>query len=70
MKIYRNSAITAASDESHIEFIRAFQQKLQEVYDMLDSGEAIDPIPDNELDSLMDDIDTTIREISDWFSNK
>lgn len=70
MKIYRNSAITAVSDESHIDFIRAFQQKLQEVYDMLDSGEAIDPIPDNELNSLMDDIDTTIREISDWFSNK
>lgn len=70
MKIYRNSAIIAASDESHIDFIRAFQKKLQEVYDMLDSGEAIDPIPDNELDNLMDDIDTTIREISDWFSNK
>lgn len=70
MKVYKRAKITAAQDESHIEFIRTFQAKLQEVYDMLDSGEAIDPIPENELNMLMDDIDNVIREISNWFGNK
>ena len=70
MKVYKRAKITAAQDESHIEFIRTFQAKLQEVYDMLDSGEAIDPIPENELNMLMDDIDNVIMEISNWFGNK